>query len=239
MAARSAAGRLGEFARLNGARSLADLPGHVDAFVDKRARSPARAAAGWVNLRQGHPRPGRAVARACRPRGCRPLASRIIIFPFAGELPGYWGYVTSERGLRPGVGRPGISTILTASRPGWRASASPGCTSCPGAAQRFCRRAFRRPAWRRPRCGRAAPCCACSCVMPGRGAGHGDLWKTVEWPQVYRLSRFPGRSPGTTSAKCWPPCDRRTPVREAGLRGLAAAGDLRPARPRGRGPDPG
>ena len=26
----------GEFARLNGARSLADLPGHVDAFVDKR-----------------------------------------------------------------------------------------------------------------------------------------------------------------------------------------------------------
>jgi integrase/recombinase XerD len=27
----------GEFARLEGARSLAELPGHVDAFVDKRA----------------------------------------------------------------------------------------------------------------------------------------------------------------------------------------------------------
>jgi len=26
-----------EFADLNGARSVADLPGHVDAFVDKRA----------------------------------------------------------------------------------------------------------------------------------------------------------------------------------------------------------
>lgn len=28
---------LAEFARLKGARSLGDLPGHVDAFVDKRA----------------------------------------------------------------------------------------------------------------------------------------------------------------------------------------------------------
>jgi hypothetical protein len=33
---------LGEFARLNGARSLADLPCHVDAFVDKRVSESRR-----------------------------------------------------------------------------------------------------------------------------------------------------------------------------------------------------
>ena len=68
----------GEFAWLNGARSLADLPGHVDAFVDKRARgsSQARRRVGST-FAKGHPRPGRAAARACRPGvpGLWPAAS--------------------------------------------------------------------------------------------------------------------------------------------------------------------
>lgn len=40
----------GELARLRGARSLADLPGHVDAFVAKRQASPATPAAGRDQL---------------------------------------------------------------------------------------------------------------------------------------------------------------------------------------------
>ena len=131
-------------------------------------------------------------------------------------------------------------TTSTASRPSCSESASPGWMSCPRRCSAPLSPSAPGPAWRRRRCGRAAACCGCSCAMPtAKGLVRGDLWKTVEWPQAYRLSDHPpldllgrrrqgarrGRSPHA--------------VREAGLRDLAAAGDLRPSRPRGRGADPG
>jgi hypothetical protein len=66
-----------------------------------------------------------------------------------------------------------------------------------------------------------------------------DLSKVVEWPTAYQLAGIPaihhlGR--GGARARCRRPPH---PVRQARLRDLAAAGDLRPAGPRGRGPVPG
>jgi integrase/recombinase XerD len=53
----------GEFARANGARQAADLPGHVSAFVGWRvSQSRDALCAEGEHARQGHPRPGRADA---------------------------------------------------------------------------------------------------------------------------------------------------------------------------------
>jgi integrase/recombinase XerD len=108
-----------EFARLNGARSLADLPGHIDAFVDKRVsesrRARRRVGSTFAKDVRG---PVEQLLELVVPgfRGSGPPHHHV---PFAGVLPGFFEYLTSERGLRP-PRSPRISTTWTASRPGSR-----------------------------------------------------------------------------------------------------------------------
>ena len=90
----------GEFARARGARSVEELPAHVEAFV----------ASGWrvgrslVKAGDGSRR--RFVVRSSRCwgwsfRGLWAAVVRIVRDPFADALPGFFDYLTSERGLRP------------------------------------------------------------------------------------------------------------------------------------------
>ena len=91
----------GEFARLRGARSLGDLPGHVDAFVDKRAGESRDARRGI----------GQTLAKEIRGPVEQLLELVVAGFegtgrphhaiPFAGLVPGFFEYLVSERGLRP------------------------------------------------------------------------------------------------------------------------------------------
>jgi integrase/recombinase XerD len=88
----------GEFAWARGARSVGELPEHVESFVAVRVarfeprraadRGVAREVRGPLEQWLGLVVPG-FVAGAYRP------------FPFAGELPGLVGYLEGERGLRP------------------------------------------------------------------------------------------------------------------------------------------
>jgi hypothetical protein len=153
----------GEFARLNGARSLADLPGHVDAFVDKRASESRRA----------RRRVGPTFAKDMR--GPVEQLLELVVpgfegtgrphhhLPFADALPGFFGYLASERGLAPPRWPP-TSTTSTASRPGSREPVSPDCTSCLRRCSAPLLPSVPRPGWRRRRSARAARCCGCSCV---------------------------------------------------------------------------
>ena len=91
----------GEFARAGGARTVEELPAHVDAFVAERI-------AGRLGTRQG----GRQVAKEVRGPVEQMLALVVPGFvgsgrshrrdPFADALPDFFDYLTSERGLRPG-----------------------------------------------------------------------------------------------------------------------------------------
>ena len=200
----------GEFARLNGARSLADLPGHVDAFVDKRARESG----------QGRRRVGSTFAKDIRGPVEQLLELVVPGFqaagrphhhvPFAGELPGFFGYLTSERGLRPAsvagyqhhldrfeawlarVGVTGLHELSPALLSAFAAE-----RSAAGLAKTTIRegcavlRVFLRYAGR-------------------EGLVSGDLWKTVEWPQVYRLSDIPRSISWDDVGKVLAAADRRT-----------------------------
>jgi integrase/recombinase XerD len=91
----------GEFAREGGAQTVADLPAHVDRFV-----------AEWMEGRPGTRPGGQQIAREVR----GPIEQMLVVAipgfadsgrsrrcdPFAGALPGFFGYLVSERGLRPG-----------------------------------------------------------------------------------------------------------------------------------------
>ncbi len=90
----------GEFARAGGARTVEELPAHVEAFVAERI-------AGRPDTRQG----GRQVAKEVRGPVEQMLAVVVRRFvgsgrsrrryPFADALPDFFDYLTSERGLRP------------------------------------------------------------------------------------------------------------------------------------------
>jgi len=91
----------GEFAREGGAQTVADLPAHVDRFV-----------AEWMEGRPGTRRGGQQIAREVR----GPIEQMLVVAipgfadsgrsrrrdPFADALPGFFDYLTGERGLRPG-----------------------------------------------------------------------------------------------------------------------------------------
>ena len=90
----------GEFARARGARTVEDLPAHVDAFVGEWM-------AGRPVTRQG----GRQTAKEVR----GPVEQMLVLVvpgfvgrgrshrraPFVDALPDFFDYLTSERGLRP------------------------------------------------------------------------------------------------------------------------------------------
>jgi integrase/recombinase XerD len=202
----------GEFARLNGARSLADLPGHVDAFVDSRVSQSCRA----------RRRAGPTFAKDIR----GPLEQMLELVvpgyrgsgrphhhvPFADALPGFFEYLTSERGLRPAsvasyqhhldrfeawLGRVGVAGLhelspallsaFIAERSGTglaKTTVREGCSVL---------RVFLRYAHR-------------------EGAVRGELWKSVEGPQAYRLSDIPRSISWEEVGKVLALADRRTPA---------------------------
>jgi integrase/recombinase XerD len=92
--------KFGEFARARGARTVEDLPAHVEAFVCE-----------WMASRPVTRQGGRQVAKEVR----GPVEQMLVLVvpgfvgrgrsrrrePFVDALPGFFGYLTDERGLRP------------------------------------------------------------------------------------------------------------------------------------------
>jgi integrase/recombinase XerD len=200
----------GEFARLNGARSLTDLPGHVDAFVDKR----------FSESRRARRKVGSTFAKDIRGPveqllelvvpGFRGSGRPHHQVPFAGVLPGFFEYLTSERGLRPAsvasyqhhldrfeawLGRVGVTGLhelspallsaFIAERSG-TGLAKTTVRECCSVLRVFLRYAHR------------------------EGAVRSELWKAVEWPQVYRLSDIPRSISWEEVGEVLAAADRRT-----------------------------
>ena len=183
----------GEFACAAGARSVSDLPAHVEAFVAERIPADRAAQLGAVTARQcvknihvpieqmlGLVVPGFAGSR------------RVLLgVPFSDELPGFFEHLLCERGLRPTtlhgygcylrsfeqyLGQVGVTQLVELSpalisefiaersRSGM-ATASVGLLC--GALRGFLRYAYR------------------------QGVLVSDLSKTVDRPRTYRLSDIP------------------------------------------------
>lgn len=210
----------GEFAWLRGARSVADLPGHVDAFVSKRAGESRGARRDGVLSWQ--------VAKEVRGPVEHMLEFAVPGFkgtgrphralPFAGAVPGFFGYLVAERGLRPasvvayrhhlghfeaylqrtGVAElgelsPVILTAFVAERSGAglaKTTVRQGCSVL----REFLRYARRDGLIRR------------------------DLASAVEWPQVYRLADIPRSISWEEVGRVLGAVDTRTPC---GKRGYA------------------
>ena len=180
----------GEFARARGARSVEELPAHVEAFV-----------AVWMAGRPVTRQDGRKTAKEVR----GPVEQMLVLVvpgfvgrgrsrrrePFAAALPDFFDYLAAERGLRPRtignyqyhlsrfeaylarieVGRlselsPAILSAFIAERAGAglnKTSLRDGC----GVLRVFLRYAHR------------------------EGVVGRDLSAVMEWPQAYRLSSIP------------------------------------------------
>ena len=117
----------GEFARLQGARSVVDLPGHVNAFVDKRVSESCDARRGM----------GQTFAKDIRGPVEQLLELVVAGFEATGRphhavptrCPG--SSSTSHQSVAFGLSRSCRTGItLTDSRLTCNESASPGCTSC-------------------------------------------------------------------------------------------------------------
>jgi site-specific recombinase XerD len=182
----------GEFARAGGARSVGDLPAHVEAFVAKRVPEHRAAQLGAVAARE----------RVKNVRGPIEQMLRLVVpgftgsrrplleVPFIDELPGFFEYLLCERGLRPttlqGYGcylrsfegylrrvgvkqlvelSPALISAFVAERSAGLATASVGLLC--GALREFLRYAHR------------------------QGALASDLSKTVDRRRTYRLSDIP------------------------------------------------
>ena len=228
----------GEFARLNGARSVADLPGHVDGFVGKRVGESRDARRGMgQTLAKDIRGPVEQLLELVVP-GFEAAGRPHHAIPFAGAVPGFFEYLTSERGLRPasvlsyrhhldrfeaylervgvaGLGElsPALLSAFVAERSGAGLAKTTVREGC-GVLRVFLRYAHREGA--RPRR---------SVEDGGMAAG----LPALRHPPLDLLGR---RRQGARR--------RRSPhaVREAGLRDLAPARDLRPSQPRGRGAHP-
>jgi integrase/recombinase XerD len=200
-----------EFAHRNGARSPQDLPDHVDAFVSWRVSESRDARRGT----------GDGLAKDIR----GPVEQMLTVIldgyqgsgrlhhpePFSGIVPGFFGYLTDERGLRPAtvesyrhylsrfeafLGRAGVTELdelspvllsaFTAERAGLglaKTSVREGC----GVLRVFLRYAHR------------------------EGAIGRDLHQAVEWPQAYRLSTLPRSVSWDDVGKVLAAVDQRTP----------------------------
>ena len=199
-----------EFGRARGAQVVGDLPVHVDAFVTERQRRTRR--------RDAHERfaeevrgPVEQMLRLAIPgfvgRGRR---SRPV--PFADALPGFFGYLVGERGLRPasidsyrhhlsrfesyldriGVARlselsPAILSAFIAERAGV-GLAKTSLRDCCGVLRVFLRYAHREK------------------VVAS------DLSGVMEWPQAYRLSNIPRSITWEEVGLVLAGVDRRSPV---------------------------
>jgi site-specific recombinase XerD len=182
----------GEFAWADGARSVGDLPAHVDAFVAERVPEHRAAQFGHVAARQRVKNvrgPIEQMLRLVVP-GFTGIRRSLLEVPFTEELPGFFEYLRCERGLRPtsihgygcylrsferylrrvGVTRlvelsPALISMFVAERSAGLATASVGLLC--GALRGFLRYAYR------------------------EGVLASDLSKTVDRPRTYRLSDIP------------------------------------------------
>ena len=91
----------GEFAWAGGARSVGDLPAHVEAFVAERVPAePARLGAVAARERVKNVRgPIEQMLRLVVP-GFTGRRRALLEVPFIDELPGFFEYLLCERGLR-------------------------------------------------------------------------------------------------------------------------------------------
>jgi integrase/recombinase XerD len=180
----------GEFAWAGGARSVGDLPAHVEAFVAERVPEPAQLGAVAARERVKNVRgPIEQMLRLVVP-GFTGSRRALLEVPFIDELPGFFEYLLCERGLRRttlqgygcylrsfegclrrvGVKRlvelsPALISAFVAERSAGLATASVGLLC--GALREFLRYAHR------------------------QGALASDLSKTVDRPRTYRLSDIP------------------------------------------------
>lgn len=201
----------GEFARLRGARSVEDLPAHVEAFVAQRVGDHR-------GTRRGGPSE---VAKEVRGPVEQMLGLAVQGFegtrrkrpgdPFVAWAPGFSTYLVSERGLRPAtilhyqhhlrrfeayLGRIGVthleelSPAVVSAFVAERSAAQLAKTTirdvC-GVLRIFLRYARR------------------------EGLLSSDLARTVEWPQAYRLSTIPRSISWADVEKVLRGIDRRTP----------------------------
>jgi site-specific recombinase XerD len=203
----------GEFARRRGAGAVTDLPAHVDGFVTERVAAHRGARAG--------DRTGRQVAKEVRGPIEQMLAVVVPGFegtgrphrgdPFADAVPGFFEYLSTERGLRPAsirayrhhmdrfeayLARIGVTQVRELSPA--VLSAFVAERSGAGLAKTTVREA-----------------CAMLRVFlryAHRGGLVGqDLSMTLEWPQVYRLSTIPRSISWEAVGRVLDGVDRRTP----------------------------
>lgn len=201
-----------EFARQRGARAVADLPAHVEAFVAERVERHRRALRGT---------PERPMAKEVRGPVEQMLSVVLPGFersgrphldlPFVDAVPGFFAYLVDERGLRPAsvlsyrhhldrfeaylrrVGvkdiqelSPTILSAFVAERSGAGLAKTTVREGC-GVLRVFLRYAHRQG------------------VLPH------DLSNTVGWPQAYRLSSIPRSISWDDVNRVLGGVDRRTP----------------------------
>ena len=97
----------GEFAYARGARSVGDLPVQVEAFVAERVPADRAAQLGAVTARQCVKNvrgPVEQMLRLVVP-GFTGSRRPLLEVPFNDEVPGFFEYLLSERGLRPATMR--------------------------------------------------------------------------------------------------------------------------------------
>jgi len=207
----------GEFARARGASAVGELPAHVEAFVaDRVARHDARTGSTRPMAKEvgGPVEQLLSVALA----GFEPSGRPKHAQPFADVVPGFFGYLVEERGLRPAsvlgyrhhlyrfeayLRRIGVESIQELSPA--ILSAFVVERAAAGLAKSTVRdgagvlRVFLRYARR-------------------EGALASDLSAAVGWPQVYRLSNIPRSISWDAVNRVLAGVDRRT---EAGRRDYA------------------
>lgn len=205
----------GEFARRRGARTVEDLPAHVDTFVGERVDAHRRPGDGGAAHRRlatfakeirG---PIEQMLEVVLP-GYEGSGRRRLADPFVGVTPEFFEYLVAERGLRPatlghyrhhlrrfaaylvGVGvrrldelSPALLSAFVAERTGSGLAKTSIRDTC-GVLRVFLRYAHREG-------------------LIGR-----DLARAVEWPQVYRLSTIPRSIAWDDVGRVLGAVDRRT-----------------------------
>jgi len=202
----------GEFARQRGARDVADLPAHVDAYVAER-----------VSRHQGHRKNGSTAQQVAKEvRGPIEQMLRIVVpgfkgagrahqhHPFVEALPGFFEFLAMDRGLRPASVRQYLHHLRRfeayLSRVGIRKlhELSPAVLSA-FIAERSAKGLSKTT---------VSNCCGVLRVFLRYASREGvigsDLSKTVEWPQVYRLSSIPRSISWTEVGRVLAGVDRRT-----------------------------
>jgi integrase/recombinase XerD len=202
----------GEFARQRGVQVVTDLPAYVDAYVAKRVsdhRGQRRNGSTAQQVAKEVRGPVEQWLRLVVP-GFKGTARRHRHQPFGEAVPGFFQYLVAERGLRPAsvrqylhhlrrfeaylsrVGIPKLHELSPAVLSAFIAERSATglskttVSNCCGVLRVFLRYAYR------------------------EGVIGRDLSKTVEWPQVYRLSSIPRSISWSEVGKVLAGVDRRT-----------------------------